>query len=124
MSIVLITAPAHSMARVLAQQLADKTGWPQYSRDQLTEEAHAHGIKLSRLEASIIKSPIVSEKLAWEKEIYLSFVTDVLYTKIKDQNLIYTGRAAHLLFPGVRNILRVGISVPMETRVDIVAQAT
>ncbi|MBU4278113.1 MAG: cytidylate kinase-like family protein [Proteobacteria bacterium] len=122
MSIVLITAPAHSMARVLAQKLADKTGWPQYSRDRLAEEAHAQGIKLSRLEASIIKAPIVSEKLAWEKEIYLSFVTDVLYKKIQDQNLIYTGRAAHLLFPGVKNILRVGVSVPMEIRADIVAK--
>ena len=88
MSIVLITAPAHSMARVLAKDLADKTGWPVYSRNQLAEEAHAKGIKLSRLEASIVKSPIVSEKLAWEKEIYLSFVTDVLYRKIKNHNLI------------------------------------
>ena len=122
MSIVLISAPAHSMIRDLAKNLADKTGWPLYSRDQLAEEAHARGIKLSRLEASIIKSPIKSERLAWEKEIYLSFVTDVLYRKIKDNNLIYTGRAGHLLFPGVKNILRVGISVPMETRVEVVAK--
>ena len=122
MSIVLITAPAHSMVSVLAQKVAEKTGWPLYSRAQLAEEAHTQGIKLSRLEASIIKSPIVSEKLAWEKEIYLSFVTDMLSKKIKDQNLIYTGRAAHLLFPGVKNVLRVGVSVPMETRADIVSQ--
>lgn len=122
MSIVLISAPAHSMARVLAKEMADKTGWPVYSRDQIAEEAHAQGIKLSRLEASIIKSPIVSEKLAWEKEIYLSFVTDMLFRKCKDHNLIYTGRAGHLLFPGVKNILRVGVSVPIETRVDIVAK--
>ncbi|MCB2191275.1 MAG: cytidylate kinase-like family protein [Deltaproteobacteria bacterium] len=122
MSIVLITAPAHSMISVLAEKLAEKTGWPLYSRGQLVEEAHAQGIKLSRLEASIVKSPIVSEKLAWEKEIYLSFVTDMLNQKIEDQNLIYTGRAAHLLFPGVKNILRVGVSVPMESRVDIVAK--
>jgi len=122
MSIVLISAPAHSMIRVLAKEMADKTGWPVYSRDQIAEEAHAQGIKLSRLEASIIKSPIMSEKLAWEKEIYLSFVTDVLFRKCKDHNLIYTGRAAHLLFPGVPNILRVGINVPMETRADIAAK--
>ncbi len=122
MSIVLMSGPAHGMTRVLAKKLADETGWPLYSRDQLAEEAHAQGIKLGRLEASIIKSPIISERLAWEKEVYLSFVTDVLYKKIKDNNLVYTGRAAHLLFPGVENIFRVGVSVPIETRVDIVAQ--
>ena len=122
MPIVLITCPAHSMTHVLAEKLAEETGWPLYSRAELVEEAHAQGIKLSRLEASIIKTPMVSEKLAWEKEIYLSFVTDVLYRKIKDNNLIYTGRAAHLLFPGVKNILRAGISVPMETRVEVVAK--
>jgi cytidylate kinase len=122
MSIVLISGPAHSMTSVLAKDLADKTGWPLYSRGQLAEEAHEQGIKLSRLEASIIKSPIISERLAWEKEIYLSFVTDKLYKKCKDHNLIYTGRAAHLLFPGVKNILRVGVNVPIETRVDVVAE--
>jgi cytidylate kinase len=122
MSIILITGPPYSMTSVLAKKLAEKTGWPRYSRNQLAEEAHAQGIKLSRLETSIIKSPIISEKLAWEKEIYLSFVTDTLYRKIIDNNLIYSGRAAHLLFPGVKNILRVGINVPSENRVDIVAK--
>ena len=71
MSIVLITAPAHSMISVLAQKLAEKTGWPLYSRGQLVEEAHAQGIKLSRLEASIIKSP--SSRKGWPgKRRYIS----------------------------------------------------
>jgi len=106
------------MGRVLAQDLAEKTGWPQYSREQLVEEAHAQGIKLSRLETSIIKSPIISEQLAREKELYLSFVTDLLCGKIENKNLIYSGRSGHLLFPGVGNILRVGLGVPMELRVN------
>ncbi len=118
MPIVFITSPPHGMGRELARNLAENTGWPQYSREQLVEEAHAQGIKLSRLETSIIKSPIISEQLAWEKERYLSFVTDMLCGKIENKNLIYSGRAAHLLFPGVRNILRVGLGVAMEMRID------
>jgi len=118
MPIVLITSPPpHCLGSELAQTLADNTGWPQYSREQLVEEAHAQGIKLSRLETSIIKSPIISEQLAREKELYLSFVTDMLCGKIKNKNLIYSGRSGHLLFPGVRNILRVGLGVPMERRI-------
>jgi len=106
------------MGRELAQTLAEKTGWPQYSREQLVEQAHVQGIKLSRLETSIIKSPVIPEQLAWEKELYLSFVTDTLCTKIENRNLIYSGRAAHLLFPGVPHILRVGLGVPLEMRIE------
>jgi cytidylate kinase len=118
MPIVLITSPPHGMGQALAKNLAVKTGWPIYSRDQIVEEAHKQGIKLSRLETSIIKSPIISEKLAWEKELYLSFVVDTLCKKIKDKNLIYSGRSGHFLFSGVPNILRVGLGVPMELRID------
>jgi len=119
MPIVLITSPPpHEMGHALAQNLADDTGWPQYSRGQLVEEAHAHGIKLSRLETSIIKSPVISEQLAREKELYLSFVTDMLCGEIENKNLIYSGRSGHLLFPGVRNILRVGLGVPIEIRIN------
>lgn len=118
MPIVLITSPPHGLGRELARNLAEKTGWPQYSREELVEEAHSQGIKLSRLETSIIKSPVISEQLAWEKELYLSFVTDTLCKKIEKKNLIYSGRAGHLLFPGVPHILRVGLGVPLEMRIE------
>ncbi len=118
MPIVLITSPPHGLGSELARNLAEKTGWPQYSREELVEEAHAQGIKLSRLETSIIKSPVISEHLAWEKELYLSFVTDTLCKKLENKNLIYSGRAAHLLFPGVPHILRVGLGVPLEMRIE------
>ncbi len=122
MPIVLITSPPHGLGQVLAQNLADKTGWPLYSRDQLVEEAHTQGIKLSRLEASIIKSPVISEKLAWEKELYLSFVIDTLFKRINNGNLIYSGRSGHFLFSGVPHVLRVGLGIPMELRIDNVSK--
>ncbi|MBW1812986.1 MAG: cytidylate kinase family protein, partial [Deltaproteobacteria bacterium] len=117
MPIVLITSPPHGMGHTLAENLADKTGWPIYSREQLAEEAHTQGIKLGRLETSIIKSPIISEKLAREKELYLSFVTDTICGKMENNNLIYSGRSVHFLFSGVSHILRVGLGVPMEIRI-------
>lgn len=121
MPIVLITTPPHGMGHVLARNLAEKTGWPHYSREQLVEEAHAQGIKLSRLETSIIKSPISNEQLALEKELYLSFVTDTICKRIENRNIIYSGRSAHLLFPGVNQLLRVGLGVPLEMRIDSVS---
>lgn len=117
MPIVLLSSEPHGLGLKLAEQLADKTHWPLYSRDQLVDEANAQGIKLSRLETSIIKKPIIPEKLAWEKELYLSFVIDTLCRKMMDGNLIYSGRAGNLLMPGVSHMVRVGVRTPMEQRI-------
>lgn len=118
MPIVLISGPPHGLGRTLARDLAQKTGWPLYSRDQMVEEAHEQGIRLSRLETSIIKSPVVDDKLALEKELFLSFLTDKICSRAVDGNLVYSGRAAHLLLPGVSHLLRVGIATPKEIRIQ------
>ena len=116
MPIVLISSAPHGVGQKLAEQLSHKTGWPLFSRAQLVEEAHDQGIKLSRLETSIVKSPVIPEKLAREKELYLAFVTAQLCEKALSDNLIYYGRAGHLLLPGVSHRLRVGLGVSREFR--------
>jgi len=118
MPIVLISSAPHGSGRELAGNLANKTGWPLYSREQVVEKAHKTGIRLSRLETSIIKSPIISEKLARERDLYLALVTKTICETAKDGNLIYCGRAGHLLSPGVPGLLRVGIGNTFEMRLD------
>ena len=122
MPMVLISSAPHGVARELAQNLQQKTGWPLLSREQLVNLAHDQGIKLSRLETSIVKSPLIPEKLAREKEIYLAFVTAKLCESAVDSNLIYYGRAGHMLLPGVSHRLRVGLGVPRQNRVDNVVR--
>ena len=122
MPIVLISSSPHGVSQELARELERKTGWPIFSREQLVEQAHDQGIKLSRLETSIVKSPVIPEKLAHEKELYLAFVTAKLCENAKDGNLIYYGRAGHLLLPGVSHRLRVGLGVPRQMRVDNVVR--
>jgi cytidylate kinase len=107
----------------LAQVLARKTGWPVLSREELIDEARKLGIKIGRLEVAMIKTPGLSEKLVREKELYLAFLTATLCEKASQGNLIYHGRAGHLLLPGVSHRLRVGLTAPQEIRIKRTAQA-
>ena len=60
----------------------------------------------------MIKSPGSSEKLARERNLYLAFLTAALCDAAGQGNMIYTGRAGHLLLPGVSHRLRVGLTAP------------
>ncbi|HID31362.1 MAG TPA: hypothetical protein EYP19_15365 [Desulfobacterales bacterium] len=118
MPIVLISDMPHGLGDQLARNLKDKTEWPLLSRENLVERARDQGIKLGRLETSIIKSPVIHERLAREKEIYLAFATAALCESVENGNLIYHGRAGHLLLPGVTHRLRVGVIAPRDLRVE------
>jgi len=118
MPIIMISSVAHCSAEKLAEDLGRKTGWPTLSRRELADQAHTQGIKLGRIETSIIKKPISNESLAREKDIYLAYITAAICEKARDGNLIYEGRAGHLLLPGVRHRLRVGLMAPKGVRIE------
>jgi cytidylate kinase len=118
MAIVMISSISKQGRVALASHLAKKTGWPSLSREDLLEEAVAKGIRVGRLEVSMIKSPGNQERLAREKQIYLSFLTEMLCRKAGGGNLIYHGRAGHLLLPGVSHRIRVGLHIPREVMAE------
>lgn len=123
MPIIMISSQPHSGCEALAESLVNKTGWPLTSRKELVEKAREHGIKVGRLELSMIKSPQMHEKLAREKELYLAFITAATCEQAPAGNLVYEGRVGHLLLPGVGHRLRVAVEVPRETRVKNAMQA-
>jgi cytidylate kinase len=122
MALVMISSLYQGGREDLARKLADKTGWPTLSREELLESAKEEGIKVGRLEMSLIKRPSSSEKLAREKKLYLAFITANLCRKALQGNLIYSGRAGHLMLPGCHK-LRVGLSAPLDIRTKRTAKA-
>lgn len=118
MAIVMISSISKRGRSLLAAHLAKKTGWPCLSREDLLEEAVARGIRVGRLEVSMIKAPGNQDKLAREKQIYLAFLTEMICKRAKDGHLIYHGRAGHLLLPGVSHRIRVGLLVPKEVMAE------
>jgi cytidylate kinase len=122
MAIVMISGNAQCGKEELANGLAEKTGWPLVSREELVELARERGIKTGRLEVSVMKRSSMPERLAREKNLYLAFFTAALCDRAQEGNLIYSGRTGHLLLPGVSHRLRVGLSVPIEARVQRAAR--
>ncbi|TFG36842.1 MAG: hypothetical protein E4H44_06215, partial [Candidatus Aminicenantes bacterium] len=122
MAIVMISSTSRRGREELASELAGKTGWPVLSREELVDRARDDGIKTGRLEMSIIKNPSPSERLAREKNLYLAFLTKAICEMAREGNLIYCGRAGHLLLPGVSHKLRVGLTIPREIQIQRTAQ--
>jgi cytidylate kinase len=122
MTIVMISNKFQGGGEELARELAEKTRWPILNRQELQDQARKMGIKVGRLETSMVKRPAMNEKLAREKRLYLAFLTATLCERAREGNLIYTGRAGHLLLPGVSHRVRVGLTAPMEIRIQRTAQ--
>ncbi len=123
MTIVMISNKYQGGGDELARALSEKTKWPLLNREQLQDEARQMGIKIGRLETSMIKKPSLTEKLAREKGLYVAFLTAALCEKAREGDFIYTGRAGHLLLPGVTHRVRVGLTAPMEVRIKRTAKA-
>ncbi len=117
MALVMISSLYQGGREELARTLADKIQWPVLTREELQEQAKEKGIKVGRLEVSMIKRPSFAEKLAREKQLYLAFLTAALSEKALEGNLIYVGRAGHFLLPGVSHRLRVGLTAPLDVRI-------
>ena len=122
MALVLISSRYQAGREELARALARKTNWTVVSREELQDQARKWGIKVGRLEMAMIKRPASSEKLAREKDLYLAFLTASLCEKALQDDLIYCGRAGHLLLPGVAHRLRVGLTAPREIRLERTAR--
>ena len=122
MALVMISSLYQGGREELAQTLADKIQWPMLTREELQEQAKQIGIKIGRLEVSMIKQPSFAEKLAREKKLYLAFLTAALSEKALEGNLVYFGRAGHCLLPGVSHRLRVGLTAPLDVRIQRTAK--
>ncbi|RJR50993.1 MAG: hypothetical protein C4576_04420 [Desulfobacteraceae bacterium] len=118
MAIVMISSISRTGRTALSSALARKTGWPFVGREDVLEEATAKGIRVGRLEVSMIKKPGNGERLAREKQIYLAFLTETICRRARGGNLIYSGRAGHLLLPGVSHRIRTGLIVPRESMIE------
>ncbi len=124
MPIIFICGVPFGGGERLARSLADKLGYAYLSREDVVARANEAGIPVGKLELAMVKKPAVRERLARLKQRYLAVATSTICEKSAQGDLVYYGRAGHLLLPGVSHVLRVRLIPEHDQRLDTVMQRT
>ena len=117
MQIICVSRGALSRGRELAESLADKLGYTVISREKLIEEAIDAGVQVSKLETSMVKPQLFTDRLALERDHYLAFSTAYLCERALEGPLVYHGRTGHMLLRGVSHVMRVRVVADEEDRI-------
>ncbi len=118
MQIICVSRGSLSRGKELAETLAEKLGYAVISREKLIEEAILAGVQVSKLETSIVKPQMFTERLARERDHYLAFCTAYLCDRALEGPIVYHGRTGHLLLRGVNHVLRVRLVADEEGRIS------
>ena len=122
MQIICISRGTFSGGKTLAEKTAGKLGYRCLSREELIEEATRAGVAVGKLEETMLKPHIFSERLALEREHYHAFSTMYLCERAREKSLVYHGRTGHLLLPGISHVLRIRAVADMEYRITAAMQ--
>lgn len=108
----------------LGKNLAQKLGYRFVSREDVVSRANECGVPVGKLEMAAVKGPAFQERLARLKERYLAVATATICEKAAEGNIVYSGRAGHLLLPGVSHVLRILVIPDQEQRLESAMQRT
>lgn len=109
MPIIFVSSLPFGGGERLARELARKLGYGFLSREDVVAKANESGIPVGKLEVAMVKRPGAQDKLARLRDRYLAVATSVIAERAAKENIVYFGRAGHLLLPGVAHVLRVRV---------------
>lgn len=118
MPIVFVGGVPFGGADRLARRLAEHLSYPYFCRDDIVAKANQLDVPVGKLEVAMVKKPAVAERLARLRDRYLAIATSALCDAALDGNLVYCGRAGHLLLPGVGHAVRVRVVPDPEQRLQ------
>ncbi len=118
MPIIFVCSVPFGGGERLAKSLAAKLGYAYLSREDVVARSNECGIPVGKLEVAMIKKPAARERLARLKERYLAVATATICEKAAAGDLVYYGRAGHLLLPGIGHVLRVRVIPEYSQRLD------
>ena len=119
MAIITISRGTYSGAETLARRLAEQLGYPYLNREQAVEAAaQRYRIPVEELTAAMERRPSLWDRALGAHIAFLPAMRAILCGHIRQENLIYSGHAGHLLFPGISHVLSVRVVAELEARVQ------
>jgi len=122
LQLVSVSRGEQERGKDFARTLAKKLAFECLSQEEVAELAIGEGIAVGKLETSVVKKRLLTERQVLEKEHYLAFFTKVLCERARASNLVFHGRAGHLAVPGLMHVLRIRTQIEAATHVEGVMQ--
>jgi len=118
MAIITISRGTKSGGKKLAEMLSERLGYRCISREVIVQASEKYGIPEYKLFTAIQKSPTLLQRLTFDRERYLAYITESLCEAVKDDNVVYHGHAGHFLLQGISHVMKVRIVANMQFRAE------
>jgi cytidylate kinase len=118
MPIITIYQGASGEGEELAVSVAEALGYRCLGRELLVEASRRYGVAEAKLNDIVEKGPHWWERLLHDVRPYRIALQAALCELAGDGNIVYHGHIGHELLPGIRHVLKVLVTAPMEYRVE------
>lgn len=108
----------------MAEDLARKLGCPCIESEVLGDAARRLDVPVARLKAAMVKAQGVVRGFGRERAMYLAAITAELCERSLAGDLVYHGHAAHLLLPGVSEVVRIRVVADDQYRIHAAMSRT
>ena len=121
MPIVTIFGGTFGDDEALAESVAHTLGCPYLGREILAEASRRCGVAEAKLNDIVEKEPHWWER--WQENLrpYRIALQAAMSEAARAENLVYHGHVGHGLLPGIRHVVRVLLTAPMEFRLQQVS---
>jgi cytidylate kinase len=118
MAIIMISRGTFTGGQAVAEALAKRLNHPCISNEILFDAVEEFNVPEEKLNAALNEPPRAWRQKPGLKIAHMNFVRAVLLNRASEGNLVYHGKAGHLLLKGISHVLRVRVVADMEYRID------
>jgi len=118
MPIITIYQGASGSGQELAEAVAGVLGYRCVGRTELLEASRRYRIPEAKLNEILEKGPHWWERLLQNMHPYRIALQGALCEIAADEKIVYHGHLGHELLPGIRHVLKVLLTAPLEVRIN------
>ena len=118
MAIITIYRGAFTGGEEVAQNVAQTLDYRCVGREELVEASQGYGIPAAKLNEILEKEPHWWDRWLENLRLYRIALQAAMFTVVQEGNIVYHGHVGHELLPGIRHVLKVLLTAPMEFRIE------